>query len=144
MSCVWWHQFSNSRVLCELFHNANRAVGPMLRFRRMFMTLAEYSFGAFAVLNVARLVGYIPQMLRVHRDRNGAEAVSLATWCLFAAANLATVSYAYVVANDAAMTIVFSLNAFGCLAIAGLTAWKRIERAHWRAIHERGSHEGVR
>jgi hypothetical protein len=110
----------------------------------MFMTLAEYSFGAFAVLNAARLVGYVPQLLRVHRDRNGAEAISLATWCLFAAANLATVSYAYVVADDAAMTIVFSLNAFGCLAIVGLTAWKRIERAQWRAIHKRGSHEGVR
>jgi hypothetical protein len=110
----------------------------------MIMTLAEYSFGAFAVLNAARLVGYIPQMLRVHRDRNGAEAVSLSTWCLFAAANLATVSYAHAVANDAAMTIVFSLNAFGCLAIVGLTAWKRIERSHWRAVHEGKSHEGVR
>jgi hypothetical protein len=92
------------------------------------MTPAEYSFGAFAVLNATRLFGYIPKMLRLHRDKNGAEAISLATWCLFAAANVATASYGYVVADDAAMTIVFSVNSLGCLAIAGLAGWNGIGR----------------
>lgn len=101
------------------------------------MTLAECSLGAFAILNTARLVGYIPQLMRIHRDANGAEAVSIGTWTLFAAANLATVSYAVIVADDAAMAIIFALNTFGCGAIVGLTVWKRIGRDIWRAPYWR-------
>jgi hypothetical protein len=56
------------------------------------MTLAEYSFGASAILNTARLVGHFPQIMRVRRDTDGAAAVSIGTWTLFAAANIATVS----------------------------------------------------
>ena len=37
------------------------------------MTLAECSFGAFTILNIVRLVAYVPQLMRVHRDINGAE-----------------------------------------------------------------------
>jgi hypothetical protein len=89
------------------------------------MTLADYSFGAFAFLNTARLLGYFPQIVRVHRDTNGARAVSLFTWLLFSAANIATVSYAMIVANDIAMAAIFALNTIGCLAIVGLTMWRR-------------------
>ena len=90
------------------------------------MTLADYSFGAFAILNTARLVGYFPQIISVHRDTAGAKAVSISTWLLFAAANVATVSYAVAAAQDLAMAIIFSLNTAGCLAILALTTWKRI------------------
>lgn len=90
------------------------------------MTLADYSFGAFAVLNLARVAGYFPQMVRVYRDSNGAEAVSLATWSMFFAANLATVSYAQIIVQDVTMAAIFGLNALGCLAIIGLTGWKRL------------------
>jgi hypothetical protein len=101
------------------------------------MTLVEWSFGAFAILNTARLIGYLPQLMRVHRDTNGAEAVSIATWTLFATANLATVSYALIVVDDAALAIAFALNTLGCVAIVGLTVWKRIGRdilqsPYWR------------
>ena len=99
------------------------------------MTLADCSFGAFAILNTARLVAYFPQIIRILGDANGAKAVSIATWSLFAAANLATVSYALTAANDTAMAIVFTLNTLGCLTIVGFTVWKRIERGVWRPSH---------
>ncbi|MCK1757762.1 hypothetical protein IVA78_21700 [Bradyrhizobium sp. 137] len=89
------------------------------------MTLADYSFGAFAFLNTARLLGYFPQIVRVHRDSNGAKAVSVFTWLLFSAANIATVSYAMIVSHDAAMATIFALNTLGCLTIVGLTMWRR-------------------
>lgn len=95
------------------------------------MTLAEYSLGAFAVLNAARLVAYFPQALRIYLDVNGARAVSIATWALFAAANLATVSYALTVVEDMLVATVFSLNSVGCLVIVGFTVWKRIEAGLW-------------
>ena len=92
------------------------------------MTLADYSFGAFALLNTARLLGYFPQIVRVHRDTNGARAVSLFTWLLFSAANIATASYAMIVADNIAMAAIFALNTIGCLTIIGLTMWRRAGR----------------
>src|SRR5438128_641154 len=90
------------------------------------MTLADYSMTAFALLNAGRAVAYLPQMMRVYRDPHGAAAVSVVTWVLFAAANVATVCYALTVSQDYVVAIVFALNAIGCLAIVGLTAFKRL------------------
>jgi len=91
------------------------------------MTLADYSMTAFALMNGGRVVAYFPQMIRVYRDPHGATAVSLLTWALFAAANAATVCYALTVSDDRIIATVFALNAIGCLAIPGLTAFKRID-----------------
>jgi hypothetical protein len=100
------------------------------------MTLADYSMTAFALLNGGRVIAYFPQMIRVHRDPHGAAAVSLMTWMLFAAANVATVCYALTVSNDRVVAIVFALNAVGCVAIAALTFFKRMRMstARRRAI----------
>lgn len=106
------------------------------------MTLADCSFGAFALLNTARLLGYVPQILNVHRDRSGAKAVSVFTWMLFSAANIATVSYAIIVSNDATMAIIFALNTIGCLTIVGLTIWRRFEM-HKVSFSDGASHEKV-
>jgi hypothetical protein len=93
------------------------------------MTVAELSLVAFAVLNGGRVAAYLPQMIRVYRDPHGAAAVSVATWALFAAANIATVSYALIVAGDRVVATVFAMNAVGCLAIVAMTVWKRISCA---------------
>ncbi len=98
------------------------------------MTLAEYSMTAFALMNGGRVVAYFPQMVRVYRDPHGAAAVSLMTWALFAAANVTTVCYALTVTDDRVIAAVFSLNAIGCLAIVGLTAFKRIGVVPSRAV----------
>jgi hypothetical protein len=93
------------------------------------MTLADYSVAAFALLNGARVLAYFPQIIRVYRDPCGAAAVSVATWGLFAAANVATVCYALIVANDPVVALVFAMNAVGCLAIVAMTILKRLSRA---------------
>lgn len=89
------------------------------------MTPAEYAISAFTIFNGARALAYIPQLICIHRNPDGAKAVSLFTWGLFAAANLATIAYALVVAADPVLAFVFALNAAGCLAIVVLVMVKR-------------------
>jgi hypothetical protein len=98
------------------------------------MTLADYSLLAFALLNGGRTAAYLPQMVRIYRDPHDAAAVSLLTWALFAAANAATVCYALTVSGDRVIAAVFTLNAIGCVAIAGLTAYKRLDVARRSAM----------
>lgn len=92
------------------------------------MTLAEYSLVAFAVLNGGRIFAYLPQMILIYRDPNGAAAVSIAAWSLFAASNLATVGYVVIVAHDWIVAGVFAMNAAGCVGIVALTLFKRQAR----------------
>jgi hypothetical protein len=89
------------------------------------MTLAEYSMVAFALLNGGRLLAYMPQIVSVYRCPNGAPGVSLSTWLIFTAANIATVSYALTVTSDLMIAGIFALNALGCLIIAALIAIRR-------------------
>ena len=92
------------------------------------MTLADYSMMAFALLNGARVLAYMPQIVCVYRDTNGAPSVSLVTWLMFAAANLATVSYALTVTSDLVVAGVFALNTLSCLIITALVAVRRVAR----------------
>ena len=96
------------------------------------MTLADYSMTAFALLNGGRIIAYMPQIMCIYRDRNGAAAVSLMTWSMFAAANLATVSYSLTVSSDFVVAAVFAMNAVCCLAITFLVARRRVAVASWR------------
>jgi hypothetical protein len=95
------------------------------------MTLADYSVTAFTVLNGARIVAYLPQIVCVHRDRTGASSVSMMTWGMFFSANMATVFYALAVIGDRVMAGVFAANAVACVAIFALILRKRIAHA-WR------------
>ena len=90
------------------------------------MTSIDLSTIAFALLNGARIVAYVPQIMCVRRDRHGAVGVSLMTWGLFTLANLATLSYAINVSGDTVIATVFAFNSFGCFAIFVLTAAKRV------------------
>ncbi len=93
------------------------------------MTLADYSMTAFALLNVGRVLAYMPQIICIYRCRNGAAAVSLMTWLMFTAANVATVAYALTVSSDLVVAGVFALNALFCFIITALVAFRRIARA---------------
>jgi hypothetical protein len=95
------------------------------------MTLADYSVTAFTVLNGARIVAYLPQIVCVHRDRSGASSVSMMTWGMFFSANMATVFYALAVIGDRVMAGVFAANAVACVAIFALILRKRITHV-WR------------
>jgi hypothetical protein len=67
------------------------------------MTLQDYSVTAFTVLNGARIVAYLPQIVCVHRDRAGVFSVSMMTWGMFFSANMATVFYTLAVVGDRIM-----------------------------------------
>ena len=90
------------------------------------MNLAiEIAVVLFAISNSVRVVAYVPQILRVASDRDGAAAVSCMTWLLFAVSHLSTVAYAIVVIGDWRMAAIFAANLVCCLLIIGLTLYKR-------------------
>jgi len=92
------------------------------------MTLANLALAAFTLCNSARVLAYVPQIIRAARDCNRASAISLTTWNLFAASNFSTSVYAVVQLGDWTLAGVFAANTLFCLAIVGITAWKRLRR----------------
>ena len=89
------------------------------------MSPADAALAAFALCNGLRVFAYLPQILSVARDRNGATAISYATWGLFAVSNVSTVAYAVLTLEDWRMAAIFAANAACCGLILGLTALKR-------------------
>jgi hypothetical protein len=99
----------------------------------MNSTLTDLSMLAFALFNGLRVCGYLPQIIRIHRDPRGAAAVSIMTWALFAAANIATVWYVLATSGDLLIAAMFSLNTVGCLTIVTQTMVKRLSVAPRRS-----------
>jgi len=79
----------------------------------------------FTLCNTARVFAYLPQIVKIGRDTQGATAISYTTWALFGVSHLSTVAYAILVVDDWRMAAVFAANTLCCLVILGLTAWKR-------------------
>lgn len=90
------------------------------------MTSADFAVALFAACNSARVLAYIPQVVRVARDRDGARAISCLTWGSFMVANLSTVAYALIVVSDWRMAAIFGSNTLCCLVVVTLTACKRV------------------
>ena len=91
----------------------------------MPVTPADVALGAFTLCNTARVFAYLPQIVKIGRDTQGAAAISYTTWSLFGVSHLSTVAYAILVVNDWRMAAVFAANTLCCAFIVGLTAWKR-------------------
>ena len=89
------------------------------------MDREELALLFFAACNGIRVVGYVPQILRVARDPNRAAGVSCITWVLFTVANVSTVAYSCIVTHDYVLAAVFATNALFCAAICVLTCLKR-------------------
>lgn len=89
------------------------------------MTVADIILAAFAISNSVRVVAYVPQIVKIAKDNEGAAAVSNGTWALFGVSHLSTVAYAFLVIGDLYMALLFTANLLCCLAIIGLTVWKR-------------------
>ena len=87
----------------------------------------------FAACNSVRIIAYVPQIVRVGRDTNGATAISYTTWALFAVSHLSTVAYALIVVSDPRLAVVFAGNAACCVVILILTAYKRARHASIRS-----------
>lgn len=79
----------------------------------------------FALSNVLRLLAYVPQMLCIHRDRNGATSTSCTSWALFGVSHAATALYALFLSSDVWLALFFAANAVCCGLIVGMTAMKR-------------------
>ena len=88
------------------------------------MTLADLSFYLFTIFNGLRVVSYLPQIVRVARDRHGAAAISY-TPVLWTGANATTGLYAQVNLNDPMLAAINGLNAGCCALVVVLTAYKR-------------------
>ena len=89
------------------------------------MSVAHYSLILFVGLNVARTIGYWPQIISIYRDPGCASAVSVWTWTIFTAANATTAAHAVVGLEDLIVATIFALNAISCATIVVLTTYKR-------------------
>ena len=82
-------------------------------------------FALFTVFSALRTVSYLPQILRIARDPNGATAISYSTWALWTCANVSTSLYALYNLADTYMALISAIYACCCLAVIGLTYIKR-------------------
>lgn len=88
-------------------------------------TPADTVLLAFTVSNALQIVSYVPQIMSVWRDRNGAAVIAYSTWAIWLAGSAATTAYALVNSWDPWLAVVNAVHTLCCLAVIGLTAWKR-------------------
>lgn len=93
-----------------------------------FFVSADPIVIAFGVFNVLRLASYVPQIIAVARDPNGATAISFSCWTLWVGANASTSLYAWARLADASLALVSAFNALCCLIVLLLAAYKRLTR----------------
>ena len=79
----------------------------------------------FGTFNILRLGSYFPQILAVARDRNGATAISIVCWSIWACANASTGLYAWVKLEDGALILISTFNVACCLTVLAIAAYKR-------------------
>src|SRR5262245_16837032 len=89
------------------------------------MTVEEITLALFAACNSARVVAYVPQILKAATDKNGASSISCTTWILFLIAHVSTVAYALVNRADWGLAACFAGNAVCCVAILAVAYRKR-------------------
>ena len=86
-------------------------------------------FSLFTFMNSIRIFAYVPQLLKVTEDKNGASAISYSTWTLFFLSHLTTVAFAIFYVGDLVMALIFAGNALACFAILLATFVKRRNQA---------------
>ncbi|MET0569341.1 MAG: hypothetical protein ABWZ74_09710 [Hyphomicrobiaceae bacterium] len=79
----------------------------------------------FGLFNSLRLVSYLPQIIAVARDRNGATAISFSCWSIWIGANASTALYAWVKVGDMALTAMSGFNTACCAIVLVLAMYKR-------------------
>jgi hypothetical protein len=89
------------------------------------MNSADIALAVFTACNSVRVFAYLPQLMKIGRDTEGAIAISYSTWGMFSLSHMSTVAYAIVVVQDWKMACVFAANTLCCSAILALTAFKR-------------------
>ena len=89
------------------------------------MTTADFTLMAFTLCNSLRVLAYVPQIWKAAVDDGGAKAISYTTWTLFLISHLTTAAYAVTNKNDAALALMFLMNAAGCAAILAVASLRR-------------------
>ncbi len=89
------------------------------------ITPADVALGMFVLCNALRVLAYVPQIVKISQDQQGATAISYMTWGFFGVSNISMVFYGLLVVHDWLLVAVFSANTICCLLILLLTAWKR-------------------
>ena len=99
------------------------------------------AFTLFTFMNSIRIFAYVPQLVKVGQDRNGASAISYSTWTLFLLSHLTTVAFAIFYVGDLVMALIFSGNALACFALLLATF---IKRSHHAAASMTTPNKGVK
>jgi len=90
------------------------------------MELSQISLWIFTCFSTLRIVSYLPQIIKVASDKNGASAISYATWSLWIGSNLSTAFYAATNLNDLYLSVVSAIYALCCIIVILLTMAKRV------------------
>lgn len=89
----------------------------------MFVSALSTLYSIFAVVLG---LSYIPQLVRVWRDRQGAQALSLPTWGFWVISSITSLLYATFVVGKLAFIVATAGSALGCVAIFSVGAWRRL------------------
>src|SRR3954464_3022324 len=98
------------------------------------MQFSDLTFVLFLGIGGIRCLSYVPQIIRIIHDENGASAISYTTWFTWILANLATASYAVFNLGDACLAVVSIIYAFFCAVVTLLTTFKRMQHRNRMAL----------
>src|SRR5260370_41609922 len=94
---------------------------------RLAVTLSDLTIVLFSLFNFLRLISYLPQIVRIARDKMGPPTISYATWAMWIGANGSTAAYAGVNVHDWMLCLISSVNSFCCIIVVFLMVYKRNE-----------------
>jgi len=98
--------------------------------------IEQIVIGAYTAVNSLRVFSYLPQIAKVTRARDRADAISLLTWTLWTLSNITTSVYGALIVRDALLMAIFAANAVCCVVVIGVVVWKR-RRHDEHALRER-------
>jgi len=83
---------------------------------------------------------YIPQIIRLLKDKTGAYSISLVSWASWAVLRIPAMMYALAVTNDIIMFLIVGGDLLGRIGVFGIASWKKKDfNRHHRVLKVLGS-----